>query len=279
MHKSRRLIAQLLGYFRLWLGAPRTLWMFASMLLLCVLQARGACIYQFHGETLYPLEMIAYHFYDGLHLMMSSTIFLLGCSEIPRRISWQQQSLIRSSRRSWLFSHIGQCMLMVCVTMLMMIAVTLVASLDHLRLGNGWSDLERIARMEIMPWDSIIPSSFLIESTTPLQGAVMCILPVMLFWFTMLLVILLFGMTSRSHAGLLICAFAVLSYVCMMQEDGWLGYFALFRYTHLSGMNLDARGISYFRNVMIGYGILDFGLVAMMTAMVQRMDFALPAGA
>lgn len=259
-------------YFRMWLRAPRTWWMIGSMLLLCLTQVRQGWLYQLRDEALYPLEIITYHFYGGFNLMMSSSIFLLGCSEIPRRVSWQQQSLIRSSRRAWLFGHIGQCLLMVCVTVGFMIAVTLLGSLGHIRPGVGWSDLEKIERMEILPWDSIMPL-FLVQSTSPWQGAAMTVLPVMLFWLTMLLIILLFGMTSRPHLGLLICAFAVLSYVCMMSEDDWLRYFALFRYTRLSGMDLEAYGLSYFGKVMMGYGMLDFGLIAAMTAMVKRTDF------
>ena len=265
------------GYFRMWLHAPRTWWMLASMLLLCLMQVREEWLYRLQNESLYPLEIITYHFYGGFNLMMSSGIFLMGCSEIPQRISWQQQSLIRSSRRAWLFGHIGQCVLMVCATIGMMIAVALLASLGHLRPGIGWSDLERIERMEILPWDSIIPQ-YLIENTSPWQGAAMTVLPVMLFWLTMLLVILLSGMTSRPHVGLLICAFAVLSYVCILSEDGWLGYFALFHYTRLSGMDLEAHGMSYFWKVMIGYGVLDAGLIVTMIARVKRTDFAFSSG-
>ena len=259
------------SYFGLWLKAPRTWWMLGSMLLLCFTQVRQGWLYPLRDESLYPLEVIIYHFYGGFNLMMSSSIFLMGCSEIPQRVPWQQQSLIRSGRRAWLLSHIGQCLLMVLTTIGLMIAAALLGSLGHMRWGIGWSDLEKIERMEIMPWDSVMPL-FLIQNTTPWQGAAMAVAPVMLFWLTMLWVILLFGMSARPHLGLLLCAFAVLSYVCMMSEDGWLGYLALFRYTRLSGMDVEVYGMPYFGRVMLGYGAMDAGLLAMMTAMVKRME-------
>ena len=274
MSKRRRGAMLLWGDFRLWIGAPRTSWMILPILLLCVLQVVQGWKGPLRDETLFPLEVIIDHFYGGFNLMMSSSIFLLGCSEIPKRIPWQQQMLIRASRRSWLLAYIGQCLLMVLVTIAMMIAITLLLSIGHMRPGNGWSDLERIAREEILPAESIMPP-FLVENMTPLQGALMCLAPLTLFWFSMLLVILLFGMTSKPHAGLMICAFAVLSHVCLLVDDGWMAVFALFRYARLSGMDLARYGMTYFWKAMIGYAALDLGLIAIMTVMVKRMDLTL----
>lgn len=275
MNKARRVMTQLWGDFRLWLHAPRTLWMIMFMLVLCVLQVRRPWQGYLRDYSLYANDIIIYHFFDGFNLMMSSSIFLLGCSEMPKRITWQQQSLIRSSRRSWLFAYVGQCFLMVFLTITMMVAVTLLLSIGHIRPGIGWSELERISQMDILSSDSII-SPFLMENTTPIQGVLMCLTPLMLFWFTMLLVILLFGMTSHPQIGLLICAFATLSYVCVMDFDGWVSLFAIYRYTSLCRMDLETHGIAHFGKVMMGYGIIDAGLLALMTIVVKHIDFALP---
>ena len=273
MNKQRRFALLLWGDFRLWLGAPRTLWMICAMLLLCVLQVVRDWQGPLQEHPLNALELIVFHFYDGFNLMMSSSIFLLGCSEIPKRMVWQQQSLIRSSRRAWLMAYIGQCLLMVVMTIALMILSTWLLSLGHMQRGSAWSDLERIEQMKILPSDSMI-SPFLLENTTPLQASAMCLAPLCLFWFTMLLIILLFGMTSRPSLGLLLCAFAVLSYVCLVADSGWLGYFALYRYTSLSGMDLDYNGMTYFGKVLLGYAVLDFGLITGMMTMVERADLA-----
>lgn len=275
MNKAKRAMMQLLGDFRLWLNAPRTLWMFIFMLLLSVLQVGQPWRGYLRDYSLYASDIIIYHFFDGFNLMMSSSIFLLGCSEMPKRIAWQQQSLIRSSRLSWLFAYMGQCFLMVLLTIAMMVAVTLLLSIGHISPGIGWSELERISHMEILPSDSII-SPFLMENTNPVEGVLMCLTPLMLFWFSMLLIILLFGMTAHPQVGLLICAFATLSYVCVMDFGGWINWLALYRYTSLLRMDLETHGIAHFWKVMLGYGVFDAGIIVVMTIVVKHIDFALP---
>lgn len=278
MNKQKRFALLLWGDFRLWLGAPRTLWMICAMLLLCVLQVVRAWQGPLQEHPLNALELIVFHFYDGFNLMMSSSIFLLGCSEIPKRMAWQQQSLIRSSRRAWLMAYIGQCIMMVVMTVALMILSTWLLSIGPMQPGSSWSDLERIEKMEILPSDSVI-APFLLENATPLQAAAMCLAPLCLFWFTMLLIILLFGMTSKPSLGLLLCAFAVLSYVCLMVDSGWLGYFALYRYTRLSGMNLEYNGMAYFGKVLLGYAAIDLGLITGMMILVKRAELAFSANA
>lgn len=276
MDKQRRFVLQMWSDFLLWLEAPRTLWMLCAMFLLCILQVFGGWRGQLLERNMNLWELITYHFYDGFNLMMSSSIFLLGCSEIPKRMSWQQQNLIRSSRRAWLLAYVGQCLLMVCFTLGMMVLTTWLFSIGHIEMGHGWSETERINRMEILISDSVI-SPYLLENTTPLQAAIMCVMPLFLFWFTMLLVILLFGLTSKPSLGLLLCAFSVLSYVCLIVDSGWLGYFALYRYTRLSGMELEQKGMVYFCNVIGGYVVLDLSLVCSMLFMVKRTDLTFPA--
>ena len=276
MNKQKRFALQLWSDFLLWLEAPRTLWMLCAMLLLCILQVFGAWRGPLLERRLNIWELIVYHFYDGFNLMMSSSIFLLGCSELPKRMAWQQQNLIRSSRRAWLLAYVGQCLLMVCFTLGIMLLATWLFSFGHMGSGNGWSALERMNRMEILISDSVI-SPYLLENTTPFQAAIMCLTPLLLFWFTMLLVILLFGLTSKPSLGLLLCAFSVLSYVCLIVDSGWLGCFALYRYTRLSGMELEQRGMSFFWNVIEGYTVLDLCLIIIMLFMVKRTDLAFPA--
>ncbi|MEI3406098.1 MAG: hypothetical protein V8Q79_05845 [Christensenellales bacterium] len=86
------------------------------------------------GETLFA------YLNSGFNLTVTSIALLVMMSELPKRVSYQNYTLMRLSRRRWLVSQIIFCTGMVSIFIMLMIVLSTLFSLTFVTPGDGWSD-------------------------------------------------------------------------------------------------------------------------------------------
>ena len=129
-------------------------------------------------------------------------------SEIPKRISYQNYILIRTSRAKWLTSLIIFCVAVVLLMLTLMTAFSMLMTLRYTTPGGGWSDLERLALDEDYQYEMQLVRAY-IREISPLRACVYAASILFFFWLTMLLVILLFSVWGHPNAGLILYAFII----------------------------------------------------------------------
>lgn len=139
-------LSMALANFDSWLRSPRTILMLLFIAAICYLQM---CGYEMKlnetGYTMHLGETLFYEFKFGCNMPMTTVLFLIMVSELPRRIAYQQYSLIRSSRCRWMAAQLLYCLMMV-VAMIALIALFIaLMALPLVTPGSGWSDAARIA--------------------------------------------------------------------------------------------------------------------------------------
>ena len=144
---SKWLSASLYGHFNLWAHSLRTILMAIFILLMNYMLTRsyesGVTMRQWEvhlGETLFA------YLDSGFNLTVTSIALLVMMSELPKRVSYQNYTLMRLSRRRWLVSQIIFCTGMVLIFIMLMIVLSTLFSLTFVTPGDGWSDLERLAK-------------------------------------------------------------------------------------------------------------------------------------
>ena len=102
---SKWLSASLYGHFNLWAHSLRTILMAIFILLMNYMLTRsyesGVTMRQWEvhlGETLFA------YLDSGFNLTVTSIALLVMMSELPKRVSYQNYTLMRLSRRRWLVS-------------------------------------------------------------------------------------------------------------------------------------------------------------------------------
>lgn len=140
------------------------------------------------GETLF------YYFNRGVNTMMSSSLFLIMADEVPRRFAFQTYALMRTTRVQWLTAQILMCALLVVIMIMLCSGTILLASIGRTAPGGQWSDLALIEQGFLMEEQDGVVSAFIRSHFTPFQATICAMAPLALFWFTMLLIILLFGL-------------------------------------------------------------------------------------
>lgn len=130
---------------------PRTLLMMVFIVCCCFLTVRGyATGLARKNYTMNMEESIAWFLMTGFNSFnLTSVTFLIMVSELPRRIPFQQYTLIRSTRVRWIVAQMLYCLLLVVLMLVVLIALTALMS-PRCCSGQGWSDNVRIAAGEIL---------------------------------------------------------------------------------------------------------------------------------
>lgn len=204
--------------FDSWFRSPRTILMLLFVVAICFLQMCGyAMTLQETGYTMHLMETLFYEFNFGCNMPMTTVLFLITVSELPRRIPYQHYSLIRSSRTRWIAAQMLYCIMMVVMMITLLLICISVMSLPLISPGTGWSDAERIARGEIDPYDALVDELFL-TTFSPFSATIIAIVPVFLFWLTMVFIILLFGIWGMPVFGVMTYAFLMVANVTILFE-------------------------------------------------------------
>ncbi len=218
MHRRLRAMAAFLrGQMSDWLHSPRTVIMGLVILALAYMNARS---YNNMLKTYALTSHMGEAFYVCLstgfgNIMSISAFFLIMVSEIPRRIAFQNDMLIRSTRGRWLRSQIMFCLTVVALMLALMIVFSLVLMLPCLSPGSGWS-----MRIEVDPDTPGIPSYVpeYIRVIPPWQASLLASAIIFAFWFTMVLVILLCSLAGKPNLGLILYVFVLVLHVTVMWE-------------------------------------------------------------
>ena len=126
---------------------PRTLLMMVFIVCCCFLTVRGyATGLARKNYTMNMEESIAWFLMTGFNSFnLTSVTFLIMVSELPRRIPFQQYTLIRSTRVRWIVAQMLYCLLLVVLMLVVLIALTTLMLIPVVVQGKGWSDNVRIA--------------------------------------------------------------------------------------------------------------------------------------
>ena len=264
--------------FETWFHSPRTIIMLFFVFSECFMLMKGLdrmMMTYFEGARMHLMEMLAYRISEGCNLPVMSTLLLVTINEMPRNIRFQYYSAIRSNKRKWLSSQIVYCLMLSLFMMLIIIVFMLICAIPLAEPGYGWSDIERI-EMGKSDWEQTIVNQFLIKNFSPHQAVVFCTIPVILFWFTMMLVILLFGLFGFSSFGVIIYMFMLVSNIILLIDV--FGFFnfpiAYATFLRIGDENGGNEVLTLF-NVFCGYLIIIGLIVLTMNYLIYKIDFNL----
>lgn len=254
-----------------WLHTPRTLFALVFIVTLGLSEVDIAqtnfasqSLMLSWGETLY------YYFNQGINLLMSSSLFLIMADEVPRRFTFQTYALMRTTRVKWLTAQILMCVLLVVIMIMLCSCTILLASLGRTAPGGQWSDLTLIEQGFLMEDQDGVVSAFIRNHFTPFQATICAIAPLALFWFSMLLIILFFGLFGKGVLGLTLCMISLFSSWIIMTLL-WPSLPLPVYYATLNSILVN-QDLKHLTNTLIGYGLLDGTLIILMFLRVKRAE-------
>lgn len=260
----------------MWMHSPRTIVMALFVLSECIMLMRGLAqmsVTYFEGAKLRLVEMLVYRMAEGCNLPVMSVLLLVTVHEIPRRISFQSYALLRSDKGKWLASQVLYCLMMVMCMLAAVTAFMAVCAIPSMDGIAGWSDLQRIEAGEA-GWGNTVIDSFLIQTFSPGQALLFCAAPLGLFWLTMMLVILLFGLLGFPVFGTVIYYVMLVAHMLFMATQmEWIRFpsaFATFK-SIVSGH--EGEEMAAMLRAFGGYAAAIALLLLLMRFIVSRVDF------
>ena len=261
-----------------WIHSPRTLIMLLFVIAFCFLVTNNY-IQGFRGldYELHFFEALFVVLYTGCSITTTSILFLVTISELPKRIGYQYSNLIRSSRIEWMASQIVYCMWMALGMLVLTVMSASIFLLFNVPIGNTWSDTARIGTEVIQESQALIPSFFR-NTFTPLEACLFAMLPMYLFWFTMILVVLLFSLCQLPMVGLMTYALMLVANIVLMVESfsdlplpiyyatignittGWIG-----------------KEMQKVNEAFMGYGVAIICLLICMFLIIRKIDLCFQA--
>jgi len=130
--------------------------------------------------------------------------------------------------------------------------------------------MEAVKQGWLMESQDGVVSAMIRNHYTPLQATGLAVLPLGLFWLTMLLVIVLFGLYGKSIIGLSLCLMSVLSSLIIMNVQ-WADLPLPIFFATLGNLIASNDMVPYWRAIG-GYGIVIIGLIGFMIWQVKRAD-------
>ena len=279
MHNSkppifRQIRACVYSHFSAWLHSPRTIVMGVVILCFAYMHARSyGYTLSMRGYTAHLGEMVFNYLDSGFNVVMTSTFLLIMVSEIPKRISFQNTMLIRITRRRWLASLILFCFVVVVLMLAFMTVFCAVLSLPYITPGSGWSDMERLAENPDYQYEIPLIREY-IRVLSPFQACVCAATIVFFFWFTMLLVILLFSLFGQPNVGLLVYMF-ILEFALTFRFEMVPNMRTPIHFATLAAVcnQFPGKEIASLPLVLGIYVLIDVGMIAIMMLRVRHIDF------
>ena len=270
---SKWLSASLYGHFNLWAHSLRTILLAIFILLMNYMLTRsyesGVTMRQWEvhlGETLFA------YLDSGFNLTVTSIALLVMMSELPKRVSYQNYTLMRLSRRRWLVSQIIFCTGMVLIFIMLMIVLSTLFSLTFVTPGDGWSDPERLAK-DPKYVDEYQYVAAYIRILTPFTACVLAAVILFFFWLTMAFLILLFSLCGIPNFGVVFCVSLLLLHITLLFES--LPRMKLpVQFATLSAVasQVQEHKFRFIALVIAGYIVGDALLIKLMDVRIQHMD-------
>ena len=204
--------------FDSWIRSPRTVLLFVFLSAICLIEVRHyGRIPSYLEYGLHWDELCAYCSYSGCDIKYTSIILLIMMSEVPRKLSYQYQHLMRLGRTKWINAQILYCILSVIAVQ---VFILLFVSLGLSSFGiheTGWST-ESVIADGIATEDDILIPLWIQEKFSPLETTLICQIPIFLFWSEMILIVLLTGLIFSSSIGIILYTFIIMSNIIIMVE-------------------------------------------------------------
>lgn len=257
--------------FNTWLHSPRTLFMMFFILALCYMQATGFQMIQSRlPYTMHWGESCFYELSVGVNISMSSILFLVTIHELPQRISFQTASLIRSTRMKWLLAQILYCLAMAFMMILLVAVFLSIFLLATVPTGGGWSETQALIDGQISEDMALVPQ-YVRENFTPLAASILACVPLLFFWFTMALVVLLCSLIGLPLLGILLYVFLLMANIIIYVEFfPWLA--VPVQYATLR-VFFTARDVKlYMLKALLIYLVTDAALIAGMILRTKKND-------
>lgn len=272
-HRRKAILAMTRINIEAWRSSAKTIVALLFAIAVCYAEVTwGTRNIQANGWKLYFGENMFLSFNVGFNSMMTSMLLLVTVTELPRRIAYQGYALVRSNRRDWLASQLLYCAGLALFMLLLVTACTALFSIGQVSPGSGWSDLERIASGEMDEWSGIV-TPFAREHFTPLTGCLHAAAPILLFWFTMLCVLLLCSVYNAPLVG--VAAYVFILWAGIIIDFSGLavrGFMLPKDFATLDALGLSMRGLAFYWYVIAGYIVTDAALIAIMFLRVKHTD-------
>jgi hypothetical protein len=257
--------------FHSWLRSPRTVLMSLFIVGICFLQEGGYQTtlsympYDMHwGESCY------YVLSTGLGFSITGILFLVMICELPIRTGFHNMSLMRSSRIKWMLSQILYCAWM---SLAMVLLLAFFSALFLLPLANGdtgWSETQAILDGYVGESETLV-SGYIRIHYTPFTASLLACIPLLLFFFTMALVVFLCTLLGAPTLGVLLYVFLLMAHVILYIEFfPWLAlpaYFAILR--NVLGVRDEDFRIA---RMFLIYGVVDSLLVSGLLLRAKKAD-------
>ncbi|MFQ9807194.1 MAG: hypothetical protein ACLR07_12705 [Christensenellales bacterium] len=164
------------------------------------------------------------------------------------------------------------CIGIVAFFLLFMTAMCALFSLSYVTPGSGWSDLERLAENADYIYEmQIIPQY--IRGLSPVQACFLAWFVLFCFFLTMTLLILSFSLFEMPNLGIVVCVSLLLLNITVLFE--YLPGIVLPSNFATLGAIVSMKPEHEFEillKVLVGYGIVDALIIALMSFRVKKMD-------
>lgn len=242
-----------------WVHSPRTAVLLIFTVMLCYLEVGSVTKgYSQLGFTINIAEAPYIFLAYGLNIVMSSILFFVMISELPRQLPYQSYMLIRSNRRQWLTAQILYSLFIVLTVLTLLVVCILVLGIFQTGIASGWSDTARLEAGDMMQFEAIVPAHVR-ENMSPFNAMLFAAAPIFFFWFTMAMIILLCTLWGSQFVGLIICAFLLLGHFIGSYYIPYPIHFAT-----VKNMNLEVGGMGKYWCTLGVFTLLNISLIGLM---------------
>lgn len=271
------ILSMALANFDSWVHSPRTVLMLLFIIAICYLQMCGyKMTLNETGYTMHMGETLFYEFNFGCNMPMTTALFLIMVSRAAEKnclsavFAYSQQPLEMDGSSNSVLLYDGSGDGRVDSDLYSD------SSSSGCDTGDGWSDIIRIAEKAIEPEEALV-AQYILNQFTPFTALLLAILPMFCFWFTMVLVILMFGVWGASVVGVMVYAFIMVAHVIIYFEYfpfpmSMPMHFSTLR-DIVSGVE-DGMQLQEVARVMGGYVALIAGIIAVMLVSVKKVDMS-----
>lgn len=256
IHK-RPVCALAVSCFDAWIHNIRTIIMLIVLIITACITVHNYGEELKHSEiSMHMDESIVWLLLNGFNsISLSSLVFLVSISEIPRKISFMQYCAFRTSKTKYTFSIMCYCFLMVFMVIIMLTCFSAFFLLRYVSPGSGWSDALRIRNG--MPEELAVIPAWMRNNYAPWQGALLAAGPIIGFWLVMVLTILFFNILNHPMVGVSIFAMILFSGLIFVFEN-FPALQAPMAYSTLNRivLNYEDQFSSRITSVFIGYAVV-----------------------
>lgn len=268
-HKGTSIGRIAFANFESWLHTPKTAVLLSFLMALCFIEVRGTAVQLAALDArVYWHEMVFHQLAYGSNMLISTALFFSVMSEVPRRIAAQYLLLIRGGKARWLAGQMLYMLMLVLAFWLLLCAGTVLFSFDRLQSGLGWSDLSFMD-------DAFIPA-MIRQQFSPFQAVLLASLPLLMFWYSILVTIFLFSLFHHPNLGVIFCAvnvYSVMTIGIIPMDEKWF----VLSYATLNNIIGYDGAIIRIRSVLAGHLLYLTALVIVACIDLRHTDIEIGA--